>query len=522
MKVLFFIPCMLGVGISEAQQIISNDIKEVTVYLNGAQIHRELKLKLVPGTQDIRIKGLATQIDPNSIQLRSSSDFIIQAVRHELNYIQPNQNKAEELLKKKALLKDELAKLEQQIFLLQFEKTSLQKNQVQLVGVPNSSAKLDDLKLLIEYQKLKLGELLPKIYELEKKGKDLQTDIDKLDRQIAEINQGEKEPSSELILSLIAKTAGTVDLDLSYYSNRASWSMNYDIKLKDISSPLELFYKAQVSQMTGEDWNNTKLTLSTANPLVRGDRPVLYPWFLRNESPPVVAYDSYQRAAPPAALEMKAEAAGVQVFVSEKEQITSRTYNIDIPYTIPSNNKAFQVEIKKQSVPARFIYYAAPKLETEAFLTAEISDWEDLNLIDGEAQLFFEGSFQGKVMINTQSIQDVFRLSLGRDKGIVIERNKIKDYSKNKFLSDKKEITKGYEFAIKNKKSQAIELIVEDQLPLSTQKEIKVEGEELSGASFNNETGELRWVWNLKPGEQKKFNFKFKVTCPKDFVLNLD
>ena len=90
--------------------------------------------------------------------------------------------------------------MEQQIFLLQFEKTSLQKNQVQLVGVPNSSAKLDDLKLLIEYQKLKLGELLPKIYELEKKGKDIQTDIDKLDRQIAEINQGEKEPSSELNL----------------------------------------------------------------------------------------------------------------------------------------------------------------------------------------------------------------------------------------------------------------------------------------------------------------------------------
>ncbi len=521
MKALFFLPCMLGVTISEGQQVISNEVKEVTVFLNGAQVLREVKLKLVPGAQDIRIKELANQIDANSIQIRSSSDFIIQAVRHELNYIQPNQNKAEELLKKKGLVKDELAKQEQVLFLLQFEKTSLQKNQVQLVGVPNSNAKLEDLKLLVEYQKSKLAEILPKIYELEKKTKELQVDIDKIDRQIAEINQGEKEPSSELVLSLISKTASTVELDLIYYTQRASWTMNYDVRVKDLVSPIELFYKAQVNQQTGEDWKNVKLSLATANPLMRGDRPVLFPWFLRNQSPPV-AYDSYQRGAPPAAMELKAQAAGAEVYVSEKEQVTSRMYNIDLPYTILSNNKPFQVEIKRVSVPARYIYYAIPKLDADAFLTAEISDWEDLNLIDGEAQLFFEGSFQGKVFINTQSIQDIFRLSLGRDKNIVIERNKIKDYSKNKFLSDKVELTKGYEFIIKNKKSQAIELIVEDQLPLSTAKEIKVEVDELSGASSNNETGELRWVYNLKPSEQQKFRFRYKVTYPKDFVLNLE
>ena len=119
----------------------------------------------------------------------------------------------------------------------------------------------------------------------------------------------------------------------------------------------------------------------------------------------------------------------------------------------------FLVEIKKASVPAKYIYFAVPKLDKDAFLTAEVEDWEDLNLMDGEANLFLEGAYQGKSFINTRSINDFLRLSLGRDKSISIERNKIKDYSKNKFLSDKKIINRGWEIIIKNKKNTSIDII---------------------------------------------------------------
>lgn len=135
---------------------------------------------------------------------------------------------------------------------------------------------------------------------------------------------------------------------------------------------------------------------------------------------------------------------------------------------------------------------------------------------------FFEGNFQGKSFINTKSIQDFLRLSLGRDKNIVIERNKIKDLSKNKFFSDNKEYAKAWELVVKNKKKVSIDLILEDQIPVTTQKEIVVEREELSGASVEEETGKLRWVLKLAPDEQKKINMRYTVTCPKDYVLNLE
>lgn len=514
---------LIATGV-QSQSVISSEIKEVTVYLQGAQVRRQLEIKLIPGSQEVNIKGLAQFIDPNSIRVSSNPDCIIQAVRHELNYIQSAELKTKDLKKKRDELLDDAAKISQQISVLKFEKTSLEKNQVQVLGVPNSNMKLEDLKILIDFQKLRLQDLLPKIYDLDKKHQSVQNEIEKINRQIQEIDQNQTQPSSELVLNLISKSGGNQKFTISYFVSSASWAMNYDMNVKDILSPLELIYKATVFQSSGEDWNHIKLNLSTANPFEGGDRPILSPWYLRNQ-PPVV-FDKRQRGAP--MMQNKAmdvltpEAGSVMDATTEAEQITSRVYSIDLPYTVLSNNKPFLVEIKKAMVPAKYTYFAVPKLDRDAFLTAEVADWEDLNLMDGEANLFFEGTYQGKSFINTHSINDFLRLSLGRDKNISIERNKIKDYSKNKFLSDKKIISKGWEIIIKNKKNTAIDLILEDQLPLSTQKEILVEKEDISGAEFTEETGKLRWVLKLSSDEQKKIKMKYSVECPKDYILNLD
>lgn len=506
------------------QQAVSNEIKEVTVFLNGALIKRDITLKLNQGAQEVAIKGLAENLDPNSIRVYGDPDCLLQGVRHELNYIQTAEDKTIELKKKRDQLLDDAARINQQTAVLKFEKTMLEKNQAQIIGIPNSNAKLEDLKALLDYQKLRMQDLLPKIYEQDKKLQAVQLEIDKVNKQIQESDQNKMKPSSELVLNLIAKTPGNHQFVVQYYVYNAGWIMNYDILVKDIKLPVELIYKATVHQSSGEDWKNVKLHLSTSNPFESANRPVLNPWFLRNQPP--IAYDM-QRAAPSA--QNKAAMSGaaemdnaIISMVTESEQITSRSYSIDLPYTVLSNNKPFLVEIKKATVAAKYIYYTVPKLDKDAFLTAEIEEWEDLNLMDGEANLFLEGSYQGKSYINTKSIQDFLRLSLGRDKSISIERNKIKDFSKNKFLSDKKIISKAWEIIIKNKKNTAIDIIVEDQLPISTEKSIVVKAEETSGAEFTEETGKLRWILKISPEEQKKLKLRYSVECPKDYILDLE
>jgi len=523
-----FIPILIISNLEavHSQSILSSNITNVTVFLEGAQVQRKLETRTIAGDQQFRIKGLATNIDPNSIQLRAPEGITIMGVTHEINYIQPNADAAAELIRKRDGLTDDRAKVQQQHQVLLAEKSILAKNQVQVVAVPNNTAKLEDLRLLSDYQRSRLQEILPKIYDLEKKDKKLHEEIETLNRQIAELSSEQPKPSSELVIQAKAASSGNSVFELSYFVWDASWEMRYDIHVRDIQSPLELSYKASVYQNSGEDWKNVRLQLSTANPTVRGDRPILQPWYLRHQ-PPVV-YDQ-KRAMTRANIQNQVAAApmaedndGVADLVASREQVTSRIYSIDLPYTVLSNNKPFHVAIKKASVAAKYIYMAVPKLDPDAFLTAEIHDWEDLELLNGEAQLFFEGTYQGQVYIDTRTIQDFLRLSLGRDKNVVLLRTKIKDFSKNKFLSDKKEIAMGYEIGIKNNKQAPIDIIVEDQLPLSTQKEIEVKTDDISGAHLDATTGKLRWTLRLSPKEDRKLALKYRISCPKDFVLNLD
>jgi uncharacterized protein (TIGR02231 family) len=526
MKLIVLLLITLFTSAVYSQQLVSSEINEVTVFQNGAQISRKINAKLITGIQELTIKGLPENLDPNSIRVSSDAETILQAVRHEINYIESAEDKALTLKSKKEKLLDDAAKINQQISILKFEKISLEKNQVQIIGVSNSNLKLEDLKALVAYQTIRLQELLPKIYEQDKKLQAVQLEIEKVNQQIQEINQNKSKPSSDLVLTVLSKNAGTHSFQLQYYVGNANWVMNYDIVVKDIKSPMEIVFKATVYQSTGEDWKNVKVNLSTANPFEGADRPILSPWYLRNQ-PPIVYDRMSKREAPPSQNQMSKDAiestAGVgAAYVQESQQLTSNLFAIDLPYTILSNNKPFVVEIKKASVAARYTYFAIPKLDRDAFLTAEVEDWESLNLVDGEANLFLEGSFQGKMFIQTRSIQDFLRLSLGRDKSISIERNKIKDFTKNKFLSDKKIISKAWEIIIKNKKNTSIDIIIEDQLPVTTEKSITVKADELSGADLSEDTGKLRWTLKIGAGEQKKLQLRYSVEAPKDYILNLE
>ena len=185
-----------------------------------------------------------------------------------------------------------------------------------------------------------------------------------------------------------------------------------------------------------------------------------------------------------------------------------------------SNGKPHSVALKEIKVLAFYQYYAAPRAEKEAFLTAKIVDYAKFNLLPGEANIVFEGLYVGKTFINANATSDTLTLGMGRDKKIAIKREKVIDKSGVKFLSSKKEQTFTYDITIRNNKKDAIELLLKDQFPLSTEEAIETELLESSGAQINKETGVLSWTLSIKPAETKKLRLSYKVRYPKDKVLD--
>ena len=55
------------------KQSAKTTIEQVTVFLSGAQVHREGKISLVPGVNDIKLLGLSPSINGNTIQASLSN-----------------------------------------------------------------------------------------------------------------------------------------------------------------------------------------------------------------------------------------------------------------------------------------------------------------------------------------------------------------------------------------------------------------------------------------------------------------
>ncbi len=199
---------------------------------------------------------------------------------------------------------------------------------------------------------------------------------------------------------------------------------------------------------------------------------------------------------------------------------TSFSYKIERPYSVPSDGKEHVLEIKKETPQTNFLYASVPKLSANAYLVGNLTDWDELNLIEGNANVYFENSFVGSTYLNPSSLLDTLEISLGKDERIIIERKKLKDFEERRFFGSKTRESLSFEISIRNTKSEPIRILVEDQIPVSTDESIKVSEKELSGGKLNEETGIIRWRLNLAPNETKKLKLNFQIEYPKGKRIN--
>lgn len=503
---------------------VKSKIKSVTVFLSGAQVTSTAESSIPAGGSTLVFEDLTSNINPQSIQVSGEGNFSILSVTHQLNYMQSKEVTAE------------IKQLQDSVFLLQKEidfqnaMLSVYNDEESLVlankdlSGNNTGVKAVDIKDAADFYRTRLTEIRTTKLTIAAKIKKLNDRMNILSNQLSTLNAGNNEPCSEIVVVLSADAATTGKFTLQYLVYNAGWAPSYDLRAIDVNSPIELVYKANVWQTTGKEWNNVKLTLSTGNPSQSGTRPVLSTWYLYYYQ--AYAYDMESvsgvavNQAPKAASESydrkedKAKTAVDYTVVQENQ--TNIEFDISIPYSIPSDGKVKIVEIQKNTLPSQYQYYAAPKLDKDAFLMARVSGWEQYNLLPGEANLFFEGTYLGKSYIDPRYTKDTLEISLGRDNSISITREKLKDFSSTKEIGTNTKETFTFEISIRNKKKSTVSLEIQDQIPVSTDKDIVVEALELSGGILDEATGKVTWKFDLKSAETKKIKISYSVKYPKD------
>lgn len=205
-----------------------------------------------------------------------------------------------------------------------------------------------------------------------------------------------------------------------------------------------------------------------------------------------------------------------------EENIASRTFNLTQLYSIPSTGESTDIEISSNNVAATYSYYTAPVINENVFLTATLSDWESLNLIPGEANIYFEDAFIGKIYFDTDTTKEELIIGLGIDPQISVKREDIKDFKAKSFLGGTRIIYKNYEITLKNNRNKSIKIKLQDRIPISGNDDIKVDDVEIGNAQMDKKTQLITWDINLGSGSQRKENFSYRVKFPRKRRVNLE
>ncbi len=531
------------------KETIKGSITEVTVYAQGAQIHNKGSYTVKPGITELIIEGVSPYIDSKSLQVKATGSVVLLDSKYRLYYPKPEPVTIDGLplkVKKDIMLLEDSIKninydiqeIQDEIDVLNSTKSILSNNgAIRGQGKVNDSINL--LKQAIDYYSVKMMEINKKLQVLNRRKSEKINKKTGMDERLNNLQNYQNNnnlkpknngPIHQIVITISSKEVVSGKLSYSYLVSQAGWTPMYDLRSEGISGKINLTYKAHIYQNSGLDWENVKLNVSTNNPYQNKTKPTLHPWYVdyyayRNDSykninaAPTMAREelsqkgySYSNSVTTQDLDAQTAAEFVQVV----RQLTSAEFKIDLPYSIKSNNEQHMVLIKTVDLDANYKYYAVPKLDQSVYLVAQITKLDELGLVPASANIFFDGSYIGETYIDPTSMQDTLDLSLGRDPNIVVKRTLLKKELKEKIIGEKKERTFAYSIEVKNLKATSIELVIQDQIPVTTNADITIEPMELNKGKLDPRTGFIEWEFNIKSKESKMIDFGFKVKHDKN------
>lgn len=531
-----------------AQEIkVNTKLTQTNVFISGAQLFHQANVNLPAGTSEIHLEGISPSIQAGSIQAGGKGDFIIMDVGHFVYFPEPEtkpENSASNAKTKREIksLEDSLSHLQFELDMLTDRRNVLQSEKRIIDGnkLYKGEGKSDSLALFtaaMEFYRKKMNEINAELIKIKRdeqklvQKRDLQTQ--RLDELRNFLNQHPSDkpiiPLHKIRMVVMAEQPVQAMLLVNYFITEAGWTPQYDIRAVNTDSPVKLHYKAMLHQNSGLDWNNVKLSLSTSNPRQSNHKPVLIPQYLsfqqliRTQSVDYMNRPAVAKAEDrntKAKEELDYDAVFSDQFTELKENISNFQYDIKLPYKIPSDGKSHAISILQKEVSSSFDYVVVPKLDNDAFITASVSGWEDLNLISGKANIYFENMYVGETFINSQQTGDTLSIVLGREQSIQVSKKRIKSNEKERFINNEKVLTYQYEITVKNNKNTNLRLKVEDNIPVSNHQQIKVELMENGKAQVEPNTGMMLWDLKLKPKEQKVLKYTYVIRHDRDKLLS--
>lgn len=500
-------------------------LNQATIFLRGAELDNNVTLNLPSGQSEVVLSNIANNIDPKSLSISiDNDDVIINTINVKKIPIAPSYpsaiavlmekqkdiNKRIEVLNININVGDEqIALLKDQSFFGYGETQSLE----------HSSQKFDfisqKMTSILNQQKAAREEIAELTEKLEELNRQLEIDMPIIAKE-----------KTQIVLSLGTSKNLTSKMRISYITPDAGWSPAYDIRSQGMDKPILLTYKADVIQNTGLNWDKVKLVLTSTNPSLNITAPTLSPWYLSlyNNTAKFRNSNMDMKMAMPAPMSEAMNEApreqlskGVTRYVTTNNNGINLSHAIALPYTLKNSTEPNTLVINQKEVVADYRYLTTPKLVEEVYLQAEVKDWENLNLLNGRANIYYMNSFVGNSYINTNELTKLLSIPFGIDKNIQISRiNNEKIRKEPIFIGTTIEQKESYTIKVRNTYNSPVKVTIYDQLPLSQENNINVADAVYKDGVLDKDTGEIKWNITLGAKEEKSLPLNYTLSYPKN------
>ena len=532
-------------------------ITQVTVYADRAEVVRTFKGRLEAGEQTLvfdRLPG-ATRLDQLRVEGRGA--FTLVDIRPETIQTKEVANAQvralQDALKAQDLRQQALNQTEAR---LTFQKSALDKMLARLTtaGKESANPEMDPLKwaAFLDFQDKQLAEVDRQLLALQADREAVRAEVDRLNRELGALRGNERRSRLLAKVNLDVRQAGEVEVNLSYLVRGPSWSPSYDMRADTKAKTLEVTYRAEVRQATGEDWQGVSLRLSTAQPGLPGREPKMDPWFLTKAE--AVAFagtvsgglvvngradnriqmfnevklmgNSMTISGVASSDPLKRMEAMDERRASVQASGTAATFVIDRKSDILADNKPAQVTVMRESFPAYFRHTCVPKLSPFVYLKTKAINKTGFTFLPGPTAVFLDGAFVAQANLDLVPSGQDFWTYLGVDQGVSVERKVLARREETTGVFGKKTLRTVFDqvFKLKNGKATDIELVLWDQVPASNHEDIKVVFEEPRYEKDTddlklNESKFLEWRLPLKAGAKQDLPFRFAVERPEDIQV---
>ncbi|MGV3523758.1 MAG: mucoidy inhibitor MuiA family protein [Candidatus Sericytochromatia bacterium] len=535
---LGFAACgLLSVPVQAASLSLNSQTTSVTAYQGQALVTRQVQLPaLSVGTHEIQIGDLPQGLNAQSLTVTGRGQARIRI--HHVQLSPPESHQDDPAL---SALRTQVENLQQQLNrvsnqqeLNQTHQALLQTFQQQLQTrsrEPRGGVSVREWEELTRFALSQQASMLENRRSTEAHKAELQEALQKLMAQLRESEQA-RLPRQRASLFISAETPGAAVLELSYLIGNVSWQPSYEARYDSTAQKLRLTYQGDLTQRSGEDWQNVQLLLSTATPLLNQRPPSPQRWYVGPAQPAASARMDDRRAMPQQMRNMapETELGGSLVqeevhFSQSSIEQTGVSVRFQLPETqsVPSSTQSRRLAMAQRELTGESAYKIIPRQSPLAFLEVAVTNNTGLPLLPGNLRTYVGPEFTGSGPLELIRPGQPVRLNFGVDQDIKVQwKERNRETQTTGLLGDTQQLTISYLAEITNFKQQAVKLRVLEPAPTTGSDTIRVELLSSTPAiSSTSDEGLHTWLLTAQPWEKKTVELVYRVSYPKGVTLQL-